>query len=254
LTDDPTAVPTHSFLDNLFGIHGYEEELRTQSITLISAHANLLDHFEMIEGALDIIQLLGKHHPQRNEDELTIQKLGIRLFNTGTSSLKLGLSGFYQTAFLVARDLLETSNLLDYLLMRPNHVQVWREADEKTLKSLFSPAAIRIALDRRDGFTTKGREVRYKEYCAYAAHPTFKGLSMLVPQDTKLHTYGPFFDPGLLKAVLEELATHLCHSAVIFNCHFDDVSEQLLDAKAHYLQLAEGWRQKYLAADVVVTA
>jgi len=39
--------------------------------------------------------------------------LGIRLFNGAAAVLKLCLSGYYQTAALQARDLLETVFLLD---------------------------------------------------------------------------------------------------------------------------------------------
>jgi hypothetical protein len=34
-----------------------------------------------------------------SEDELTLQYLGIRLFNAGAASAKLALSGYYQKAF-----------------------------------------------------------------------------------------------------------------------------------------------------------
>src|SRR3981189_3260146 len=46
---------------------------------------------------------------------LTMQFLGIRLFNAAAVSLKLALSGYYQKAFVHVRDILETYFLVDYL-------------------------------------------------------------------------------------------------------------------------------------------
>ena len=37
-----------------------------------------------------------------------MQLLGIRLFNAAASGMKLALSGYYQTAFQQARDIMET--------------------------------------------------------------------------------------------------------------------------------------------------
>ena len=70
---------------------------------------------------------------------------------------------------------------------------------------------------------------------------------MLVPKDTKLHHYGPFIDDKLLKATLEELATLLCHTGLIFSSYFNDVSYPLMTIKVNYLKLVNRWREKYLA-------
>jgi len=43
-------------------------------------------------------------HLHGSENELTLQYLGIRLFNAAGASIKLALSGYYQKAFGTRRD------------------------------------------------------------------------------------------------------------------------------------------------------
>jgi hypothetical protein len=58
-------------------------------------------------------------HVHGSENELTLQYLGIRLFNAAGASVKLALSGYYQKAFDQVRDVIETYFLVDYLCNRP---------------------------------------------------------------------------------------------------------------------------------------
>jgi hypothetical protein len=58
-------------------------------------------------------------HAHGSENELTLQYLGIRLFNAAGASLKLALSGYYQKAFDQVRDVIETYFLVDYLVEVP---------------------------------------------------------------------------------------------------------------------------------------
>ena len=62
---------------------------------------------------MDLIDYFCRQYKHRKQDELTVQLLGIRLFNASASALKLLLSGYYQTAALQERDLLEMAFLLD---------------------------------------------------------------------------------------------------------------------------------------------
>ena len=89
-------------------------------------------------------------HVHGSEDELTLQYLGIRMFNAGGASIKLALSGYYQKAFHHVRDVLETSFLVDYLSTYPEKIDKWRRADKKTRIVHFGPGVIRNALDKRD--------------------------------------------------------------------------------------------------------
>jgi hypothetical protein len=50
-----------------------------------------------------------RDYKSESKDELTMQLLGIRLFNAAGASIKLALSGYYQKAFGQVRDILETA-------------------------------------------------------------------------------------------------------------------------------------------------
>ena len=78
-------------------------------------------------------------HVHGSEDELTLQYLGIRMFNAGGASIKLALSGYYQKAFHHVRDVLETSFLVDYLSTYPEKIDKWRRADKKTSDCALRP-------------------------------------------------------------------------------------------------------------------
>src|SRR5215510_8651515 len=102
--------------------------------------------------------------------------LGIRLFNGAAAVLKLCLSGYYQTAALQARDLLETAFLLDLFTADAALIAVWR-ADSNDAR--FRPVRGRLTLDDRDGFRERKREQAYKLLCELAGHPNEKGFRLL---------------------------------------------------------------------------
>ena len=56
---------------------------------------------------MDVVMGFTKEHKKLSDDELTLQYLGIRLFNDAAASVRLALSGYYQVAFLLVRDILQ---------------------------------------------------------------------------------------------------------------------------------------------------
>src|SRR2546430_3631458 len=101
---------------------------------------------------MNAIYAFSHDHPHGSEDELTLQYLGIRLFNAAGVSVKLALSGYYQKAFDQVRDVIETYFLVDYLSTYPDEIDEWKRADRKKLTWYFSPARIRNELDKRDRY------------------------------------------------------------------------------------------------------
>jgi hypothetical protein len=99
-----------------------------------------------------------RDHVHASENELTLQYLGIRLFNAAGASVKLALSGYYQKAFGQIRDLIETYFLVDYLSTYPEKIDEWKRADKKKRISHFGPGFIRNELDKRDGYTSGERK------------------------------------------------------------------------------------------------
>jgi hypothetical protein len=76
---------------NLSSLHDHEEEIRINSLKLIDDKRDLREHLSMIHCAMDIIYAVAHDHANATDDELTVQYLGLRLFNSAASS-KLGLS------------------------------------------------------------------------------------------------------------------------------------------------------------------
>jgi hypothetical protein len=231
-------------LDNLATLHVEEERLRGVHLEQIANDEPLRDHIYLIREAMNILWALAHDHTNRSDDELVMQFLGIRLFNASAASIKLAYSGYYQQAFSALRDFLETFFLVDYLASFPDKIQGWKTADEKKLRNEFGPAAVRAALDARDGFVEKKRKKLYDLISHYATHATPAGFGMVIKDD--LGEIGPFYRPEMFTAWMQEAVKMICNSGVVFGHHFQDVDLKILGTKAKYIADLNNWRRKYL--------
>jgi hypothetical protein len=75
--------------DNLTSLHEHEENIRTKSLAAIVRRADLTDHLALVQEAMNVIYAFTHDHVNESDDELTMQFLGIRLFNAAAVSLKL---------------------------------------------------------------------------------------------------------------------------------------------------------------------
>lgn len=166
------------------------------------------------------------------------------MFNSAASSLKLSLSGYYQPAFALVRDIFETVALLDYMHSFPDQIAVWKASDKKQRIAKFGPGAIRNALNERDRFSGNKRKEMYDRLSEYASHATAPSFQLLAPEG--LGQIGPFLSEKYLKAWLEEAVKFLTHGATIFMAHFPKVEPPLLLEKAGFLNQANLWRDKYM--------
>jgi hypothetical protein len=232
---------------NIESLHAGEEKLRMEGIKAIQQSETLSVHLEIIERSMNLIEYFARVHPHSNDDEMTIQLLGIRLFNGAASALKLLLSGYYQNSVLVQRDLLETIFLLDYFSTDEALIAKWRNSSDVDRLRNFKPVAIRETLDKRDGFTERRREAAYKLLCEMGAHATFKGFRMLIPTaDPKdLAHIGPFFSLKPLEAVLSELAKHLVQAAGGFTKFFSKVARSDYEVQLEFMDLQGKWFEKF---------
>lgn len=231
--------------DNLVQLHEGEEFLRQRSIEFIQSDEDAKSHLLIIEGAMDLLDYFVRHFERENEEQLTIQLLGIRLFNGSASTLKLLLSGYYQTAAAIQRDLLETIFLLDYLKTDHSLIPEWRQADKKTRMGKFGPARVRIFLDERDGFTERKREQAYNLLCELAAHPTYMGFQMLTPVPGGKAHRGPFFEASSMKANLAELAKHMVQAAQNFASFFGMRGRKDFGVRMRFIELQSAWMDKF---------
>lgn len=231
--------------ENFHALHGREEAIRGQSIEAIKASENFRRHAEMIEHTMSLLWYFIREHQSSSDDVRTVQLFGIRLFNATASVLKLLLSGYYQTSVLQHRDLAETIFLLDYFRTDQSLIAEWRNSTDKVRREKFCPAAVRTALDRRDGFTTGKRGDSYKMFCELGAHPTYLGFHMLTDKpDGDIYT-GPFFDPKSLKAGLEELARHMALAGGIFLNLFPQKASDI-PARLFYFEVQGQWAEQFL--------
>ncbi|GCL74914.1 hypothetical protein PN4B1_49000 [Paenibacillus naphthalenovorans] len=228
--------------ENLSGIHGEEERIRICSLEFIEKELTLNDSIERIFDSLDTIYSILKVHVTQDLDELAIQYLGIRLFNSISSMQKLLFSGYYQSAFMIMRDIIETGSLLDYFTLDDTRIKLWRECSESERKNLFKQVTIREALDNRDGYKTKKRYQIYSMYSEYASHPTFVG-SKLISKDG-LGQIGPFYEPKYLVAGIQDLSRFSVYFTIIFISFFKSHTDEVLLVKSNYIAKVKEWEEE----------
>ena len=235
-------------LENLHSLHKHEEEIRAKSLETIKADGSLDNHLNIVGDAMNLIYAFSHDYQHQDDDELTYQLFGIRLFNASGASIKLALSGYYQKAFDHVRDVLETYFLLDYLTTHSGKLDEWKKSDKKARMKLFGPGVIRDALDKRDGDTSGERTKIYGLISEHASHISYRGFR-LVTNEQNLGEVGPFYDRKKLGAWLEELAKRLNHAAVILAHDHTRMDRVLLATRAHYLNRFNVWAAKYLRSE-----
>jgi hypothetical protein len=231
--------------DNLDRLEQQEAAIRARSLSAISADAELAYHVQTIESCMDLIHYFVQHHQSNDPDELTIQLLGIRLFNTAASAFSLLTRGYYQNATSLIRDLLETGFLLDDFLTDRGRIKLWRESTDKERRDIFAPVKVRTRLDDRDGFTERKRAEAYELLCSFASHPTYKGFQMVAPEG--LGVVGPFYDLKFLTAVVQELSKRIIDPTLKYGSHFPN-TDQHASAHLRLLETVQAYARKYLGA------
>src|SRR5262245_44803508 len=131
-----TNKPFEHF-DNFNETHSAEEKLRAESMAIIQTDPALHKRMVLVESAISLIFVYTHDHTAENDDQVTLKMLGIRLFNAACSAVKLGLSGYYQNAFALIRDIMETGFLIDLFRTSPEKVAIWKTADDKIMYKEF---------------------------------------------------------------------------------------------------------------------
>jgi len=229
--------------EKLESLYKWEEENRTKSILEINAEPQLKDHLGIFYDSLNLIFDLTINFGNPNDDELTIQYIGIRLFNDAVASFKLMLAGYYQISFNIQRDILETGFLLDYFTSYPEKIQHWKQCSNSQRQKFYTPAKVREALDRRDGFTQKKREKIYKNMCEYASHVSYPGIKLVASNG--FAKIGPFFDKKYLKSCIQELAMRIPQFTLIYLGLFKNLPPKFLKTKVDFIASLKAWSQKY---------
>ena len=228
-------------LSNLRSLHDHEEKLRDDSLKVLAADAAHSEMLFLIANAMGILFGFSLDHKAQEDDDVTLQYFGIRLFNNAGSSIKLALSGYTQQALSLTRDIMEVAFLLDYFRSSPDQISVWKAADAKARKSKFGPLQIRVALDARDGNKERKREKAYAVLSENASHATYGGFRLTMKNGDG--QFGPFVDEPKLKAWLGELSLRLLPAAHIYGAHFLDAPTDVLRLYVAYrTQVLEWWQ------------
>lgn len=225
--------------ENLDNLHQYIEEIRAGSTELIAKEPRAKDDIDIIFSGLGVLFDITNAHECVSDNELTVQFLGLRLFNTITSSIELLLNGYYQSSVILMRDLLETGYLLDYFTINTDKIEQWKNCTNKERQRKFQPAKLRQALDKRDGFEERNREHIYQAVCEYAVHPTYLGNKLVAPDG--LGIIGPFFDNRYLRALLKELAMRVPYFVLVYLAHFPDLPLEFTPIKDKFVADCNVW-------------
>jgi hypothetical protein len=235
---------------NLESLRKREEENRTASILFINSTPKDKDVIELVHVSLNIIYEFTKTLENRTDDELTIQFLGLRLFNSIASSLLLLLSGYYQCSIMILRDVLETGSLLDYFTVDNSEILIWKNSGPNERRRNYKPSVIRKALDKRDGFTVNYREQLYSKMSEYATHPTHPGTKLISPKG--LGKIGPFIEGEYLKHMIEEFALRIPYFTLIYLSFFNSLPTRFVDIKNDYLLRVKNWSLMYVGHDLSI--
>ncbi len=234
--------------ENLISLHKGEEQVRAMSLEAIAKSEDMSLHLSLIERAADLIHYFIHRDEHRDEDDLIIRLLGMRMFNCLNATLKLLLSGYYQSSALQQRDIVETFFLLDYFSTDKALIARWRLADDKVLRDEFSPVAVRKKLDERDEYTAKKRAELYKLFSTLAGHPNPRGFDMLrLPNGD--HHCGPFFEESALKATLSELGKSAAQVGGNFSHFFSHDTKSALQTKLNFLEVQSAWFKRFFGKD-----
>ena len=207
-------------------LHQGEEGIREQSKAAIMVSPDLTAHITTIEPAISVLRHVILRDERKDQDDLTVRLLTIRLMNDITSALKLLMAGYYQNSTLIQRDVVETVFLLEDFDKDRSLIALWRDSDEKDRKKKFGPVEVRKRLDAFYGHTQNKRAEAYKLFCELAAHPHPKGFAMLRAAGSDLHNAGPFFDETALKATLSELARSTIQCLEVVSAFFAFASRE----------------------------
>jgi hypothetical protein len=229
------------FPENFDLLHKGEEFIRSKNTDAIKKSEVLLHHLNMVADSMNIIDHFARSYSNQNDDQLVVQLLGFRLFNSMAGAIQNFMAGYYQNAVMKMRDILEVSFLLDYFNTDRALIAAWKGCSENERNKRFSAFKVRTTLDDRDGFTGKKRMEHYQLLCNLGAHASFQGFELLRPTAGGDAHCGPYFADRALDATLSELAKVAVGAAGNFAMFFDPRNLPDLETKLHFMEAQSVW-------------
>jgi hypothetical protein len=226
-------------LENLRTLYEHEEKLRIDSLRLLSVDPESAELLFLVANSMGVIFGFSHDHVAKHENELIIQYMGIRLFNSAATSIKLALGGYPQNAFSHIRDIVEVAHLVDFFFTFPDRILEWKTSDKKARIKKFGPGKIRLALNQRDKETDDKRKEVFDALSEIATHVSYSGFVLV--NNEGMGQLGPFVDEKKLRAWLEEIALRLVPAAILLGKHFPLAPEQVLALSKGFESQAADW-------------
>jgi len=98
-----------------------------------------------------------------------IEYIGARVYNLSAASYKLITSGFYDEAQSLIRSVGEISNLVSLAVHDHTSFEEWVDSDKQTRIKKFSPAKVRMLVEKAGGILLMNQEL-YSELCEEYTH------------------------------------------------------------------------------------
>ncbi|WP_398482514.1 hypothetical protein [Tardiphaga sp.] len=228
-----------------------EDQIRALSKAAIEASPDLLLHARMIEASMSTLDKEAKQHEHKDEDDLVMKMLAARMFNSAASTMRLLMTGYYQSAIMILRDILETAFLLDYFRSFPDRIPAWRQCTEEERRKKFSAVKIRTALDERDGAQGLRRAKDYNQLCELGTHPTYRGFGILTRQNSDLVNVGPFFNLPALNATLAETAKSIMQAAVHARVERENRTLDDFAFSIAFMRIQKAWGDRFFGGSGV---
>lgn len=181
----------------------------SKSRKLIYANPSLTNHLRSIQNSIaliTIIEEIGKTQPhrQRDEDEVVLLGFGISLYNDCLTSWLLMMQGFCQMSFMPQRHMLECSIFLESFSMDRSAIQAWKDATRNIRKNQSIKSLETIEKNR--GIKEHPIEATYALLCDMNAHPTYRGIALMLGDQQSLLHPGPYVELTNLSNSLRMLA------------------------------------------------
>lgn len=153
--------------------------------------------------AVDFLSEMTREQSFSSDDEVTILRLGIRVLNDAGAASQCAMSGYYQQAVGIIRDIIEVGFLLDLFRREKAKIAEWRTCTPKERKDNFKIVDIRKRLDLLDGTDARKRQEAYAFYSTHGTHPTPDLQAISPGGDTMI---GPFPHDGYARLITYDLA------------------------------------------------
>jgi hypothetical protein len=170
--------------------------------------------------ALSILYQASTCHRKCFGGEHILEALSGRAYNLACSAYILICRGFYDEALNLVRGIGEIANLVALSVVDKEALQKWINSDTRTRLRDFSPAKIRLLIEKYDPALLCANKDWYSNFCESYTHVHAGTKPNAHNEEKKAYVGGIVQDDGL-KISVGELATVCSHLALIVSRYMD---------------------------------